>query len=47
MEAHGCVFIAVVTDALVLKHQSFSIHSADNNTLYWTSSMQKYRIYKE
>ena len=26
---HGCVFDTMVIDALVLKHQAISIHSAD------------------
>ena len=26
---HGCIFNIVATDALVLKHQAISIHSAD------------------
>ena len=28
-ETHGCVVSTVATDALVLKHQAISIHSAD------------------
>ena len=27
--AHGCVFSTVATDAMVLKHQAISNHSAD------------------
>ena len=26
---HGCILSTVATDGLVLKHQAFSIHSAD------------------
>ena len=29
LETHGCVLSTVATDALVLKHQAISIHSAD------------------
>ena len=29
LETHGCVLSTVSTDALVLKHQAISIHSAD------------------
>ena len=29
LETHGCVFSIVATDALVLKHQTISTHSAD------------------
>ena len=29
LEAHGCIFSTVVIDALVLKHQTLSIYSAD------------------
>ena len=29
LERHGCVLRTVATDALVLKHQAISIHSAD------------------
>ena len=29
LETHGCIFSTVATDALVLKHQAISIHSAD------------------
>ena len=29
LETHGCVFSTVATDALVLKHQAISTHSAD------------------
>ena len=29
LETHGCVFSSVAADALVLKHQAISIHSAD------------------
>ena len=29
METLGCILGTVATDALVLKHQAFSIHSAD------------------
>ena len=29
LEMHGCKFSTVATDALVLKHQAISIHSAD------------------
>ena len=28
-ETHGCVVSTVATDALVLKHQTISIHNAD------------------
>ena len=28
-EMHECIFSTVATDALVLKHQAISIHSAD------------------
>ena len=28
-ETHGCVVSTVATDAMVLKHQAISIHSAD------------------
>ena len=28
-ETHGCLVSTVATDALVLKHQAISIHSAD------------------
>ena len=29
LETHGCVISTVATDALVLKHQFISTHSAD------------------
>ena len=29
LETHGCVLSTVATDALVLKHQAISIHSAE------------------
>ena len=29
LETHGCVISTVAPDALVLKHQAISIHSAD------------------
>ena len=29
LEIYGCVFSTVFTDALVLKHQAISTHSAD------------------
>ena len=29
LEKHGCALSTVTTDALVLKHQVISIHSAD------------------
>ena len=29
LETHGCILSNVATDALVLKHQAISIHSAD------------------
>ena len=29
LEMHGCIVSIVATDALVLKHQAISIHSAD------------------
>ena len=29
LEMHECIFSAVVTDGLVLKHQAISTHSAD------------------
>ena len=29
MEMHGCILSTVATDALVLKHQAISIHSAE------------------
>ena len=29
LETHGYIFSTVATDALVLKHQAISIHSAD------------------
>ena len=29
MEMHGCILSIVATDALVLKHQAISTHSAD------------------
>ena len=29
LEMHGCMLSTVATDALVLKHQVISIHSAD------------------
>ena len=33
---HGCVFITVATDALLLKHQAIGIISADSILNYWT-----------
>ena len=41
---HGCVLNIVATDALVLKHQVISIHSADK-TLCWTSFIEKLQMY--
>ena len=29
LEIHGCVLSTVATDALVLKYQAISVHSAD------------------
>ena len=29
LKTHGCIFSNVATDALVLKHQGISTHSAD------------------
>ena len=29
LKMHGCIISTVATDALVLKHQAISIHSAD------------------
>ena len=29
LEMHGCILSTLATDALVLKHQAISIHSAD------------------
>ena len=37
----------VVTDALVLKHQAISIHSADNRFIVWISFISKYYIHIE
>ena len=33
LEMHGCMLSIVDTDALVLKHQAISIHSADRNII--------------
>ena len=30
LEMHGCIYSNVATDALVLKHQGISSHSADS-----------------
>ena len=40
-ETYGCILSTVATDALVLKHQAISIHSAD-----WISIMLD-KIHKE
>ena len=37
----------VAIDALVLKHQTISTHSADEKQLYWTSFKQKYYIHSK
>ena len=47
LEMHAYVVSTMATDALVLKYQAISIHSADYNLFYWTSSIQKYCIYNE
>ena len=33
LETHGCVLCTVATDALVLKHQDISIHSAEQMSI--------------
>ena len=33
LEMHGCVLNTVATDALVLKHQAISIHSANKMSI--------------
>ena len=38
LETHGCVFWNVATDALVIKHQAVSIHSADEIVSVWDQS---------
>ena len=45
LEQHGCILSTVATDALVLKHQAISTHSADECSLYWNTFMQKSYIY--
>ena len=35
LETHGSILSTVATDALVLKHQIISIHSADLDQLHW------------
>ena len=42
---HGCVLSTVATDALVLKHQAISIHSAEQ--MNSASLRKKYYIYSE
>ena len=37
LETHGCVYSAVATVTLVLKHQAISIHSADKTFLVFGS----------
>ena len=47
-DMHACIPSTVVTDALLLKHQAISIHSANQRfmvlnqeLLYWTGSTRK------
>ena len=49
LEMYGCIFSPVATDALVLKHQAISIHSADwiFIVLNWPTCIQKYYSYGE
>ena len=47
LEMHRCEYSTVATDALVLKRQGISIHSADIYPLYWSNFIQKYYIYSE
>ena len=45
LETHGCIISTVATDALMLKHQTISIHSADQIVL--DQFQTKYYIYIE
>ena len=42
LEMLVCIISIVATDALVLKHQGISIHTADYYSFYWISCIQKY-----
>ena len=46
-ETHGCVFITVATDVLVLKHQATISATLINHSLYWTSFIWKNYAYGE
>ena len=47
METHWCLLNTVATDALVLKHQAISNHSADYVFIVLPYYLQKYYIYNE
>ena len=47
VEMHECILSTVATDALVLKHQAISTHSADKKSMYCTSFISKYHIHSE
>ena len=47
LEMHRCILSTLGTDALLLKHQAISTHSAEKYSLCWTSFIQKYRSYRE
>ena len=44
---HGCVLNTVATDALVLKHQAISIHSADKMSIVLDWFNSNYYIYSD
>ena len=44
---HGCIISTVATDALVLKHQSISIHSADQISIALDQFQIKYSIHRK
>ena len=44
---YGCIFNTVATDALVLKHQAISNHSADYKFIVLDYFIQKCYIYCE
>ena len=42
LETHGCILSTVATDALVLKHQTISTHSADQICIAFDQFKKKY-----
>ena len=47
LEMHECILGTLATDALVLKHQAISSHSADNISIILNEFIPIYCIYNE